>query len=99
MRGVEMVWEALIPIASAALLFYGWWRVLDGHTTVGDLMMFHVYLVILLEPLATLVQSATQFQNSLSGRTSPSVIPGPTRPPSKTSNLTVSAGQITCSGV
>jgi ATP-binding cassette subfamily B protein/subfamily B ATP-binding cassette protein MsbA len=54
-------------MASAALLFYGGWRVLDGYMTVGDLMMFLVYLVMLLEPLATLVQSATQFQNSLSG--------------------------------
>jgi ATP-binding cassette subfamily B protein/subfamily B ATP-binding cassette protein MsbA len=67
MRVVEMVWEALIPIASAGLLFYGGWRVLEGHMTVGDLMMFLVYLLMLLEPLATLAQSATQFQNSLSG--------------------------------
>jgi ATP-binding cassette subfamily B protein/subfamily B ATP-binding cassette protein MsbA len=67
MRVVEMVWEALIPIASAGLLFYGGWRVLDGRMTVGDLMMFLVYLLMLLEPLAALAQSATQFQNSLSG--------------------------------
>lgn len=67
MRVVEMVWETLIPIASAGLLFYGGWRVLDGYMTVGDLMMFLVYLLMLLEPLATLAQSATQFQNSLSG--------------------------------
>ncbi|MFO0901540.1 MAG: ABC transporter ATP-binding protein [Pirellulales bacterium] len=67
MRVVEIVWEALIPIASAGLLFYGGWRVLDGHMTVGDLMMFLVYLLMLLEPLATLASSATQFQNSLSG--------------------------------
>ena len=67
MRVVEMVWETLIPIASAGLLFYGGYRVLDGHMTVGDLMMFLVYLLMLLEPLATLAQSATQFQNSLSG--------------------------------
>ena len=67
MRVVEMVWEALIPTASAGLLFYGGWRVLDGHMTTGDLMMFLVYLLMLLEPLAALAQSATQFQNSLSG--------------------------------
>jgi len=67
MRVVELVWEALIPIASAGLLFYGGWRVLEGHMTIGDLMMFLVYLLMLLEPLATLAQSATTFQNSLSG--------------------------------
>jgi ATP-binding cassette, subfamily B, bacterial len=67
MRAVEMVWEALIPIASASLLYFGGRRVLDQHMTVGDLMMFLVYLVMLLEPLATLASSATQFQNSLSG--------------------------------
>src|SRR3954464_4248082 len=67
MRTVEMAWDALIPIASAGLLFYGGLRVLDGRMPVGALMMFVVYLLMLLEPLATLAQSATQFQNSLSG--------------------------------
>ncbi len=67
MRIVEMVWEILIPVASAGLLFYGGMRVISGHMSVGDLMMFLVYLLMLLEPLAALATSATQFQNSLSG--------------------------------
>ena len=67
MRTVEIVWETLIPTASAVLLLYGGWRVLNDQLTLGDLMMFLVYLLMLLEPLAVLAQSAAQFQNSLSG--------------------------------
>jgi ATP-binding cassette subfamily B protein len=67
MRIVEMIWETMIPVSSGVLLFYGGWRVIDGVLTIGDLMMFLVYLLMLLEPLATLANSATQVQNSLSG--------------------------------
>ncbi len=67
MRSIEIVWETLIPLATSALLMYGGWRVLHGDLTLGDLMMFLVYLVMLLEPLAVLAQSAAQLQNSLSG--------------------------------
>ena len=67
MRSVEIVWQILIPLASSALLLYGGWQVLEGQLTVGDLMMFLVYLTMLLGPLATLAQSASAFQNSLSG--------------------------------
>jgi ATP-binding cassette, subfamily B, bacterial len=66
-RGVEMVWAILIPGASAALLMYGGSQVLAGSLSVGDLMMFLVYLVMLLEPLAVLAESATGLQNNLAG--------------------------------
>ncbi len=66
-RGMEVAWELIIPCASAALLFYGGLRVLDGRLTLGDLMMFLVYLAMLLEPLAVLATSVTQWQNNLSG--------------------------------
>jgi ATP-binding cassette subfamily B protein/subfamily B ATP-binding cassette protein MsbA len=66
-RGVEVLWELLMPAASGALLLYGGLQVLDGRLTPGDLMMFLVYLAMLLEPIAVLATSVTQLQNNLSG--------------------------------
>ena len=43
MRGVEIVWEVLMPMASAALLGYGGYRVLQGALSLGDLVMFLAY--------------------------------------------------------
>jgi len=66
-RMIEILWQTVIPFASAGLLLYGGWRVLEGKLTLGDLMMFLAYLLMLLEPLAILAQSSASFQNSLSG--------------------------------
>jgi ATP-binding cassette, subfamily B, bacterial len=66
-RTIEVVWSTLIPLASAILLVYGGWRVLDDVLTLGDLMMFLVYLLMMLGPVAMLAQSAAQLQNGLSG--------------------------------
>lgn len=66
-RGVDVAWSLLIPLASAALLWYGGREVLRGNLSVGDLVMFLAYLAMLLEPLATLASSATEFQSGLAG--------------------------------
>lgn len=67
MRGIEILWETLMPLACAALLIYGGWQVIYGPLSPGDLMMFLAYLVMLLGPLGVLAQSAAEFQNGLSG--------------------------------
>lgn len=66
-RAIEIVWEVLIPLASTGLLMYGGYQILNGQLTLGDLMMFLVYLTMLLDPLATLAGSAVTFQNNLAG--------------------------------
>ena len=44
-RAIEIVWETVMPLATAGLLVYGGWRVLQDALTMGDLMMFLVYVL------------------------------------------------------
>ena len=67
MRGVEFIWEIVIPVASAGLLLYGGLRVLEGQLSLGDLMMFLAYLMMLLGPIGVLASSVTQLQGNLAG--------------------------------
>jgi ATP-binding cassette subfamily B protein/subfamily B ATP-binding cassette protein MsbA len=77
-RGVDISWSVLVPVATGALLWFGGWQVLHDREliatgaitqsqaiTAGDLVMFLTYLAMLMGPLATLAESATQLQNSL----------------------------------
>lgn len=66
-RIIEVIWEVLIPVASTGLLIYGGWQILQAQLTLGDLMMFLVYLTMLLGPIASIASSAMSFQNNLAG--------------------------------
>ncbi len=66
-RIIETIWEVVIPLASTGLLLYGGYQIIEGELTLGDLMMFLVYLTMLLDPLATIAASAVTFQNNLAG--------------------------------
>ena len=66
-RIIEVIWEVLIPLASTVLLLYGGYQIIQGELTLGDLMMFLIYLTMLLDPLATIASSAVGFQNNLAG--------------------------------
>jgi ATP-binding cassette subfamily B protein len=64
-RVLEMLWQVLIPAASAGVLIYGGSQVLSGQLTIGDLMMFSTYLLMLLGPIESLTSSASQVQTNL----------------------------------
>lgn len=66
-RLIEVVWDVLIPLASTALLLYGGWQILRHELSLGDMMMFLVYLTMLLGPIASIASSAMSFQNNLAG--------------------------------
>ncbi|MEX0654966.1 MAG: ABC transporter ATP-binding protein [Phycisphaeraceae bacterium] len=80
MRGVDMVWQILIPLASATVLWYGGMRILQDRQlvaagelaasealTTGKLIAFIGFLGALLGPIQTLAHSAASFQNALAG--------------------------------
>ncbi len=66
-RLIETAWQILVPVASVGVLMYGGWRVLERNLTVGDLMAFSAYVLMLLGPIEALVSSATNIQSNLAG--------------------------------
>lgn len=66
-RAMEVVWMILIPLGSVGVLLYGGREVLAGRLTIGDVMMFSAYLIMLLGPLEALSASATSIQSQLAG--------------------------------
>ena len=66
-RAIDMSWQVMIPLASVGVLLYGGLGVINGTLTIGDVMMFSAYLIMLLAPLETLASTATASQNNLAG--------------------------------
>jgi len=64
-RGIDIAWQLMIPIASTAVLIYGGISVIQGHLTIGDVMMFSAYLMMLLVPLEILASSASNMQTNM----------------------------------
>ncbi len=66
-RGIDLVWQVMVPVASTAVLVYAGTGVIRGTMTIGDVTMFTQYLLFLMGPLEVLASSATEMQNSLAG--------------------------------
>ena len=73
MRGIDAAWQIIIPGSVALLLLFGGLIGLqrdangDPLMTGAALATFVAYLFALLQPIATLANSATGFQNDLAG--------------------------------
>jgi ATP-binding cassette subfamily B protein/subfamily B ATP-binding cassette protein MsbA len=61
------IWGLLIPGISVLVVWYGGYLVLtsSGKTTVGDIFVFQIYAVLLIQPVWQLVSSVSQTQRSL----------------------------------
>lgn len=66
-RAIDILWSLLLPLASTAVLVYGGWRVIEGELTIGSVMMFIAYVLMLMGPLELLAVSATNTQTHLAG--------------------------------
>jgi ATP-binding cassette subfamily B protein/subfamily B ATP-binding cassette protein MsbA len=64
-RILEGIWSVLVPLASASVLIYGGYQVLQHRLTLGDLVMFMTYVIMLLSPIETLTSTATNIQTNL----------------------------------
>jgi ATP-binding cassette, subfamily B, bacterial len=59
------VWGLLIPGISVVVVWYGGHLVMSGRATVGDIFVFQIYAVLLIQPVWQLVSSISQTQRSL----------------------------------
>lgn len=58
-------WGFLIPLAGLCVFWFGGLLVLRGHATVGGLIAFNIYIMMLLSPISSIVTSYGQTQQSL----------------------------------
>jgi ATP-binding cassette subfamily B protein/subfamily B ATP-binding cassette protein MsbA len=64
---IGTIWGLLIPGISVLVVWYGGYLVLtsNGKTTVGDIFVFQIYAVLLIQPVWQIVSSVSQTQRSL----------------------------------
>ena len=59
------VWGFLMASVNLAALWFGGWLVLHGNATIGDIMAFQWYAMLLVNPVWQIVNSFSELQRSL----------------------------------
>jgi ATP-binding cassette subfamily B protein/subfamily B ATP-binding cassette protein MsbA len=62
---LSTVWGLLIPGMSVVIVWYGGHLVMRGHATLGDIFVFQIYAVLLIQPVWQIVSSVSQTQRAL----------------------------------
>lgn len=62
---VGSLWGLLLPACGLLVIWLGGTLVLSGQATIGGIMAFQMYLMMLLMPVSTVVQSYGEMQQSL----------------------------------
>ncbi len=60
-------WALIIAIVNVVIVWYGGYLTLMGSATVGDIMAFQLYTLMLLNPVWQIVNSFSEMQRSLAG--------------------------------
>jgi len=62
---LQVVWGLLIPATSLLIVWYGGQLYLRGKAQIGDIFVFQIYSVLLLQPVWQIVSSVSQTQKAL----------------------------------
>ncbi|HEV8379641.1 MAG TPA: ABC transporter ATP-binding protein [Tepidisphaeraceae bacterium] len=62
---LQVVWGLLIPATSLLIVWYGGHLYLRGKAQIGDIFVFQIYSVLLLQPVWQIISSISQTQKSL----------------------------------
>lgn len=64
-NGVWSGWGLLIPLTSLMIIWFGGTLVVAGHSTIGGLVAFQMYMMMLLTPVSAIVRSASEMQHGM----------------------------------
>src|SRR5205814_965782 len=62
---LQVVWGLLIPATSLLIVWYGGSLFLRGNAKIGDIFVFQIYAVLLLQPVWQIISSISSTQKSM----------------------------------